>query len=37
MLKRPEDLDRAVLEERAASLGLDALLTEIEGSSSLDD
>jgi hypothetical protein len=30
MLKRDEELDRAVLEERAAMLGLDKLLTEIE-------
>ena len=31
MLKRPEELDRAVLQERAAALGLSALLAEIEG------
>jgi hypothetical protein len=30
MLKRDEDLDRAVLRERATSLGLDAILAEIE-------
>jgi hypothetical protein len=31
MLKRDEDLDRAALRERAAALGLDGLLAEIEG------
>ena len=36
MLKRPEELDRAVLEERAATLGLGDLLAEIEGDSGLD-
>ena len=30
MLRRDEELDRAVLEERAAMLGLDKLLTEVE-------
>ncbi|SRR5579883_354788 len=36
MLKRPEDLDRAVLERRAATLGLVDLLVEIEGDSGPD-
>jgi hypothetical protein len=36
MLRRPEDLDRAVLEERAAKLGLFSLLAEIEGDSGPD-
>ena len=31
MLKRDEELDRAVLQERAAMLGLHELLVEIEG------
>ena len=31
MLKRPEELDRTVLQERAAMLGLHELLAEIEG------
>ncbi len=31
MLKRDEELDRAVLQERAAMLGLQELLVEIEG------
>ncbi|MGP0068329.1 MAG: nucleotidyl transferase AbiEii/AbiGii toxin family protein [Isosphaeraceae bacterium] len=31
MLKRPEELDRAILQERAAKLGLHELLVEIEG------
>jgi hypothetical protein len=36
MLRRHEELDRAVLEERAATLGLLELLAEIEGDSGLD-
>jgi hypothetical protein len=34
MLKRDEDLDRAVLEQPAASLGLEHLLAEIGGAES---